>query len=387
MRLDDFPDSTVVPRLRVLIVGPLPPPVGGVETVVKAVLDSEAFSDFEIAHCNTTKRRSKDTQGKFDFGNFLWAAIHFLRMAKSLVSFRPEVVYMPVTASWSGFWRDAVLAWMAKRARARLIGHFHGGWIDRILAARGIGGSLVGASLAQFDALLVLGKKWEQLMVDYGYRGNVAVVPGFPSRELMITAAKFIRRYEANDPVGLFVGHIGPMKGVPDLLMALYRLKKAGRPVKFVVVGPPQMAGDAQKIAAQHAELGLEDVVTFVGPLEGEALWQQFRDAAYFVLPSYVEGLPIVFMEAGAFGLPVIGTPVGVIPDLLEHGRNGLLVQPGDVEGLAAGIDLLAHSGKERERLGRALRKDVARYHPDILCVNIANVVRDAEPLRRSYAR
>ena len=87
--------SDAYARPRLLVVGPLPPPVGGVETVTGAVLESFCFADFDVAHCDLTKGRPKSTQGKFDLGNLRWALIHFGRMRRSLREFRPDVVYMP----------------------------------------------------------------------------------------------------------------------------------------------------------------------------------------------------------------------------------------------------------------------------------------------------
>ncbi len=63
-------------RPRLLVVGPLPPPIGGVETVTQAILESGAFRAFQIAHCDTTKGRPKQTQGRFDLENMLWALRH-----------------------------------------------------------------------------------------------------------------------------------------------------------------------------------------------------------------------------------------------------------------------------------------------------------------------
>jgi glycosyltransferase involved in cell wall biosynthesis len=109
--------------------------------------------------------------------------------------------------------------------------------------------------------------------------------------------------------------------------------------------------------------------------LQGEDLYKRFADAAFFVLPSYDEGLPVVYFEAGAFGLPAIGTPVGAIPDLLEHERNGLMVNPGDVRGLADALKRMSSSAEDRAKFGRALKAEVARFHPEEVCGQIAAAV------------
>lgn len=362
---------------RLLILGPLPPPVGGVETVTKAVLESSALNSFEISHCDTTKGRPKQTQGKFDLGNIQWALIHFSRMWKSCWKVRPAVVYMPVTATWSGFWRDAVLAAIARLHGARLIGHVHGAWFDRVLVRGGITERLVRACLSLFNALLMLGTPWKQMVENYGYRGLVYVVPSTLQGELFKAGVKFNRNYEKKEPLGLFVGQVGERKGVFELLEALKKLKDKGTSAHIVLVGPPEGEGDWESLMLRRRELAVEDVADFVGAMQGGGLHKLYREADYFVLPSHSEGLPVVFFEAGAFGLPVIGTPVGAVTDLLENDVNALLVQPGNVAELAAAIERLRNSMKDRERLGLALRKDIAKYHPDVVCAKIASAAQD----------
>src|SRR5262249_44210555 len=97
----------------------------------------------------------------------------------------------------------------------------------------------------------------------------------------------------------------------------------------------------------------------------GEALYAEFETHHVFVLPSYNEGIPAVLYEAGTFGLPVVTTPVGAIPDLVRHGENGLLHEPGDVEALSAALAQLVRDAALRARLGARLRDDVRAFHPD----------------------
>lgn len=360
---------------RLLILGPLPPPVGGVETVTRAVLDSPVFSQFDVRHCDTTKGRPKDTQGKFDIGNAYWAMRHFARMSVVVFRFKPHVVYMPLTATWSGFWRDAVLALIGRLGRAKIVGHVHAGWFGRILDVRGITGWLVRRVLAMFDALLMLGDGWREQVRQYGYPGKLFVVPSTFQRQVDQAAAAFARVYETNRPIGLFVGHVGRNKGVLDLLEAVARIGSGMD--RFVIVGPPQFRGDWEAVMARTKALGLEQRVRFAGQLHGAELYNMFRSCDYLVLPSYAEGLPVVFLEAGCFGLPVIGTPVGSIPELLQHDVNALLVPPGDVNALTGAIMRLHTEPAVRRRLGSQLRRDVQAFQPDIVCARIAAAIID----------
>lgn len=362
--------------IRLLVLGPLPPPVGGVETVTQAVLDSSSFAQFDLWHCDTTKSRPKHTQGKFDFGNFYWALIHFARMAKAMFSHRPDVVYMPLTATWSGFWRDAVLACIGKAGKAKIVGHVHAGWFGRVLKVRGVTGWLVRRSLAMFDALLMLGEVWRAQIVEYGYQGKLYVVPPTYNREVHRETSNFTRQYDTRKVTGLFVGHVGRHKGVLDLLEAIARLGSLIQ--RFVIVGPPQFSGDWEEVMARTKSLGLTERVHFTGQLQGKDLYEMFRACDYLVLPSYAEGLPVVFLEAGSFGLPVIGTPVGAIPELLKSEFNGLLVSPGDVVALSAAIRRLQTNCADRRRLGTQLRSDIDTFHPDVICAKTAGAILDA---------
>jgi glycosyltransferase involved in cell wall biosynthesis len=150
----------------------------------------------------------------------------------------------------------------------------------------------------------------------------------------------------------------------------------AGLDVRLTIVGPPQQPHDEEATLASRALYDLEQAVELTGPLLGESLYERFRSADLFVLPSYNEGLPVVLYEAGAFELPVITTPVGAIPDLMVHEVNGLLVKPGDVEALAAAITRLAADPALRRSLAARLRADVEAFHPDRICERIAGHAR-----------
>ena len=102
------------------------------------------------------------------------------------------------------------------------------------------------------------------------------------------------------------------------------------------------------------ADLGLDELIHFAGPLDRVRTAARYRDADIFTLPSWEEAFGNSFAEALASGLPVVGTNVGGIPELVEHGRNGVLVQPRDPETLAAAIRFLGERPELRAEMGAA---------------------------------
>lgn len=150
----------------------------------------------------------------------------------------------------------------------------------------------------------------------------------------------------------LFVANCDPRKGLETLVEAMCRLNNPK--ITLDIVGNDKSAPKyTQRIKKRVAAWGLESKVSFQGQIEPELLGGFYSQADIFVLPSLYEPFGIVFAEAMSFGLPIIATDVGGIPELIEHGVNGLLVPPGDAASLAEAIDKLASSTALRQELGR----------------------------------
>jgi glycosyltransferase involved in cell wall biosynthesis len=99
--------------------------------------------------------------------------------------------------------------------------------------------------------------------------------------------------------------------------------------------------------------------VSCPGWLDPERKAAALASSTIFILPSYAEGMPMALLEAMSWEMPVIATPVGGIPQVVENGVNGLLVAPGDIDGLAAAIRSLLEDTALCERLGAAARATV----------------------------
>ena len=107
----------------------------------------------------------------------------------------------------------------------------------------------------------------------------------------------------------------------------------------------------------------IADRVLVPGWLELRERDRLLRNTDILVLPSLAENLPMVIVEAFARGIPVISTPVGAIPEVIEHGRNGLMVPVGDEGKLAEALEQLIEDPALRRRLGRAARRDHAERY------------------------
>ena len=160
----------------------------------------------------------------------------------------------------------------------------------------------------------------------------------------------------ASAPYIVCVGRLSSEKGHAGLLTAIASLHR-DRPVHLLLVGDgPSEASLRQQVGRE----GLGDVVTFAGRLDELATLRAIAGAELLVLPSFMEGLPVVLMEAMALGVPVIASRVAGIPELVRDGESGLLFDPTDWSALAIAIGRLLDDRSLRERLAAAGRARVA---------------------------
>jgi glycosyltransferase involved in cell wall biosynthesis len=165
------------------------------------------------------------------------------------------------------------------------------------------------------------------------------------------------------------VGTLNEVKGHGHLIRACARLAAAGVEIRCEIVGD---GPDRAAHAALIEELGLSGRVRLAGAMTSDAVAQRLRDADVLVAPSVPtsdgrrEGIPIVIMEAMASGLAVVASQLSGIPELVEDGRSGLLVPPGDEAAIAEAIERLARDPDLRRRLGSAGRERVEQaFHAD----------------------
>jgi glycosyltransferase involved in cell wall biosynthesis len=155
----------------------------------------------------------------------------------------------------------------------------------------------------------------------------------------------------AREGVPVVIGIVGRLvehKGHRDLLWAVARLRRAGHPVELVVAGDGPLRA-ALEAAAREPELA--GAVHFTGPFR--KIGEVMARIDVLALPSSSEAQPLAITEAMAFGKPVVASDFGGIPDMVEHGVSGLLVPPGDREGLLAALTRLARDPELRRSMGR----------------------------------
>lgn len=357
--------------VRVLYIGPDERARGGIASVIRTYMERLAGGPCSVRHLATQGESGR-------WGKLVMAMKAYVRAPLEIL--RSDIVHIH-TASRNSWRRKAPLVILTKLLGRRLVIHIHGGGFGEFLNSMGRRRLRLNTwILSRADRIVCLSPaKRAELPTQLG-RAVVVTIPN---------PCRFIpEQIEANPKPGveiLFTGWIEEAKGVFDLIraFALVVQKCPGKAVRLVIAGK----GEIDACRRLASACGVEDRVLLPGWLAPPGLQESYARADIYCLPSYVEGVPMGVLEAMAFGLPIVASPVGGIPDVVEGGVHGLLVPPGDVDGLALALERLVHNRTERRAMGTAGRERVLNcYSPERVCRELQTLYHSlltADPLPR----
>ena len=184
---------------------------------------------------------------------------------------------------------------------------------------------------------------------------NIVIIPnGVDSRLFKPMGKKELRKkygISAEEKIIISVARLDPVKGV-DYLIKATALVGGGIPdLRLIVIGDGEQRKQLEELINR---LYLDSKVHLLGFLSHQQISEYLNMSDVFVLPSRHEGLGIALIEAMACGVPVIGSRVDGIPDVIDDGKNGILVPPGDVNELAEAIERLLRDKNLRDNFTKA---------------------------------
>ncbi len=213
-----------------------------------------------------------------------------------------------------------------------------------------------GFVLRRADLTVPMGDFTRELVIRKGADPNRIIVLPFPVRWVDSACITPVPA----EPCVLFVGRLVKEKGVHVLLEAMHRVREAIPSVRLLIAGDGSYR---RELEVMTDRLSLRGHVSFLGWVETADLQGAYREAWLLVLPSVCEeGLGMVLVEAGLMGRPVIGSDLGGIRDIIQHGYNGFLVPPGDPVALAKAIIAVLSDRNLAERMGLANHKVAQKY-------------------------
>ena len=258
------------------------------------------------------------------------------------------------------FWRKFILASLGRFFGIRVILHLHGSETEMYYQSLPMFlKNIVKSQFSKATLVLVLSESWCSFVLKVAPKANVMIMQNY------VNLPEIVIRDKGDNKINmLFLGLLGKRKGIYDLLDALaFSVKNI--PELYLRIGGN---GDIQLAKAYAHELDLDPYVEFLGWVGNTEKNQLLRDADIFILPSYNEGLPVSIIEAMSWGIPVISTKVGGIPELLEDEVSGCLIKPGDIPALQNRLEQLARDIGMRNRIGSAGKEIIQQqYAKDII--------------------
>lgn len=315
-------------KVKVLVIATSRKTRGGITSVVKAYENSALWNDF---HCKWIETHR-------DGGVFTKLSY----LVKGFLSFLANVPYYDIvhihTSEPPSALRKVMFMAVSKLLGKKVIVHFHSFSVDTTIKSKykWVYRYLFGKA----DCMLVLSKYWQDEICktfEFG-RDKVKVLYNPCTTEVS-------KKDYAKKKGILYAGTVNARKGYVDMIKAFAKIASEHRDWCIVFAGN----GEIEEGKALAAQLGIEKQTAFLGWVRGEEKDTAFKEASIFCLPSYAEGFPMGVLDAWAYGLPVITTPVGGIPDIAIDGKNCLLFNPGDVDKLAMQMNKMMSSEELRK--------------------------------------
>ena len=333
----------------VLMIAPNTDVKGGISTVVLSILHSKLSIDnkFWIVSTHTD-------------GNRLYKAyVAMSGVLKSLLILKNkqiDVVHIHGSDIISTT-RKSLFFRIAKIFHKKIIYHFHGAFFyEQYIGGPWFIKKNARSVFEKSDHVVCLSESWKEIIGNIAPTAKITVIPN--AVEVTVDRKTYDKKNRSQFNI-VFLGKIGQRKGVFDLIKCVKNLKEQGIKIKLYIGGN----GDVGKLHKEVEEKKLGDVVSYLGWISRRQRDELFCITDLFVLPSYAEGMPMSILEAMAFGLPVIATSVGGVPELVDDGETGLLFEPGNILDMELKIKKIYEDELLRNKMGNAGYNKVKQLH------------------------
>lgn len=330
---------------------------GGIATVVSGYKGSELEKQYNLkyieSYCDGNKLQK------------IFKAIGaYFSFLKEMVINRPDLVH--IHSSFGGsFYRKLPFVYIANIFNIPIINHIHGSEIANFyINASEKKKKIVESCFDKCSYLVVLSEEWRKKLEVVKTETPKTVIENYSTIH-----KECLKKKNYQNKTILFLGFITELKGCFDIPDIAEKVIEHNANVKFVLAG----SGEIEKLQNIIEEKKISQYFSFPGWVKQKEKENLLKDADIFFLPSHTEAMPMSILEAMGYGLPVITSNVGGIPQLVENGKNGYMTEPGDIDGFAQMIlelignnELIYEMGKEG--IEKAYEKYSLEKHLEKIC-------------------
>lgn len=355
---------TALAGMRIGLVGPLPPPAGGMAMQTRQLAELLRGESAEVLLVPTNAPYRPAWISRWRGLRAAFRLVPYL-LALWRAAGRSDVMHVMANSgmSWHLFAVPAV--WVARARGVPVVVNYRGGEAAEFLARSA---RSVRATMARVSRLIVPSGFLEDVFGRYGMRAEV--VPN------IVDLARFHPAAQLTPAPRLIVArNLEPIYDNATALRAFAVARQAFPDARLLVCGTGPEEGALRRLAD---ELGIAAQVDFTGRLDRDAMAQRLRESRVAINPSRVDNMPNSVLEALACGVPVVSTRVGGVPFIVEDGKTALLVPAGDAQAMAHAVLRLLREPALAERLRAAGLRSVRAYAWDEVRPRWSGVYRSA---------
>ena len=341
-------------KSKILFILHLPPPVHGSSMVGQYLKDSKVVENtLDAQYINLSTSKTVDEIGKNPFVKVGRYFKILLQVIITLINHNPKIVYLAITAKGIGFYKDFPIAVLVKLFGKKLVLHYHNKGVKT--RQQIFFDDLLYRILFKNTKVILLSKRLYEDVSKYVKQEDVFFLPnGIPipnAVEEVLPKNNMVSQL-------LFLSNLIESKGVLVLLAALKKLKDNGIKFHCYFVGGE---GDisSEQLNQKINDLNLQEYVTYLGKKYGDDKYEIFQSSDIFVFPTFYhnECFPLVLLEAMMFGLPVISTSEGGIPDIVKNDETGFVIENQNPNKLAEKIKWFIDNPEETSSMGEKGRE------------------------------
>lgn len=334
---------------RVALVGPQPPPFGGMANQTRQLAELLRGEGLTVTLVPTNAAYRPAWVARLRFVRALFRLLQYLFALWRQLG-RCDVVHVMANSGWSWHLFAVPAIWLAKLRRVPVVVNYRGGEAESFLARSS---PAVRVSMARVAALIVPSGFLQAVFARFDMAASI--VPNIVdlSRFNNEGRQRGVRRRL------LVARNLEAIYDNATAIRAFAIVHRAHPDATLTIAGSGPLAAELRQLAVQ---LGVAESVVFAGRLDRDAMTQAYRRADIAINPSLVDNMPNSLLEALACGIPVVSTEVGGVPFVVEDGRTALLVPPGAADAMAAAIlGLMADAALSEKLINNGLA-EVQKY-------------------------
>lgn len=305
-------------KIKILFYAPKAPPIGGIATWFDLISSNKPESfDYDFINSSVSLKRQKANGILKKCLSYIEMSNHFKELKKKISIFKPDILHI-ATSGKNGFLRDEKFIKYARRHGIKTVVHLHFGRTQNLFSEKSFESQNMKRVFSLADKIIAIDQITYNALLANGYEKKATFIPN-PIKSQPYS-------YNLNSQKIMFVGTLNKNKGIVELISAFNLIDN--KEYLLELYGPSDDEEEINNVISSNTNSN----IIFKGEVLHDSLMNVYQNYSFLILPSYTEGMPYCILEAMSFGVPVIATSVGNIPNMVCDNR--MLILPKSIEDL-----------------------------------------------------